>query len=178
MDVKLNLEDKEQKKRVLEITKDLIIDKENLYKLREVFENELIRGLRGGLSESSLQMENTYVPELTNGKERGSYLALDLGGTNFRVMLLEMENGKIANELVSYYTLDDSTRLGPGTDLFDALAKCVMDFVTVHKLDETHDYLPLGFTFSFPMTQRGLGMISRFRLRWWSVIFTVRFYQI
>lgn len=29
-------------------------------------------------------MENTYIPELPNGKEEGQYLALDLGGTNFR----------------------------------------------------------------------------------------------
>ena len=39
-------------------------------------------------------MENTYVMEMTNGKEEGKFLALDLGGTNFRVMLLEMLNGK------------------------------------------------------------------------------------
>ena len=139
--------------------KGFFIGADNVSKLRQVFVDELERGLRDGLNESSLQMENTHVPELTNGKEQGSFLALDLGGTNFRVMLLDIEKGKIVNEKVSYYTMEDSTRLGLGTELFDFLAECVMDFIRVHKLDHSYDVLPLGFTFSFPMIQRGLGKL-------------------
>lgn len=37
-------------------------------------------------------MENTYIPELPDGTESGKYLALDLGGTNFRVLLLEVNS--------------------------------------------------------------------------------------
>ena len=157
--ITLNLANKEKKDKVLDITKGFFIDSDNVSRLRQVFEHELEGGLRDGLNVSSLQMENTHVPELTNGKEQGSFLALDLGGTNFRVMLLDIEKGKIVNEKVSYYTMDDSTRLGPGTALFDFLAECVMDFIRVHKLDNYYDVLPLGFTFSFPMIQRGLGII-------------------
>ena len=157
--IKLNLENKERKERILDVVKGLSIDQDSAEKLRQIFETELENGLLHGLKASSLQMENTYVPELPNGEEKGAYLALDLGGTNFRVMLLEMEKGKIINEKVSYYTLDDSTRLGPGTELFDFLASCVLDFVKANKLDEHHEFLPLGFTFSFPMTQRGLGIL-------------------
>jgi hexokinase len=29
-------------------------------------------------------MENTYISQLLDGTEEGFYLALDLGGTNFR----------------------------------------------------------------------------------------------
>ena len=158
--IKLNLRNKEKQQSVLDTLEGLSISSENVCKLRETFENEVEKGLLGGLKASSLQMENTYVPELSNGKEKGSYLALDLGGTNFRVMLLELEGGKIVSEKVSYYTLDDSTRLGPGTQLFDFLAKCIMDFIKIHKLDHCNKVLPLGFTFSFPMTQRGLGTIA------------------
>ena len=139
--------------------KGFFIGTDNVSRLRQVFVDELERGLRDGLNVSSLQMENTHVPELTNGKEQGSFLALDLGGTNFRVMLLDIEKGKIVNEKVSYYTMEDSTRLGPGTELFDFLAECVMDFIRVHKLDHSNDVLPLGFTFSFPMIQRSLGKL-------------------
>jgi hexokinase len=33
-------------------------------------------------------MENTYISQLLDGTEEGFYLALDLGGTNFRSVLL------------------------------------------------------------------------------------------
>ena len=155
----LTLIDKVKKEKALDILSGLSITQENAEKLRQVFEKELENGLQGGLDVSSLQMENTYVSELTNGKENGKFLALDLGGTNFRVMLLEINCGVIEDEKVSYYMLDDSTRLGPGTELFDFLAECVMDFIKKHQLDINHDVLPLGFTFSFPMVQQGLGKI-------------------
>lgn len=32
--------------------------------------------------------------------EEGEYLALDLGGTNFRVLLLKLEHGKMADPIV------------------------------------------------------------------------------
>ena len=155
--IKLNLVDKEKQQRVLEVLEGLTISGEKMTRLRQAFEQEIENGLCHGLKGSSLQMENTYVPELINGKEQGSYLALDLGGTNFRVMLLDIESGKIVKEMVSYYTLDEDTRLGPGMDLFDFLANCIMDFIKHHKLHLPHGILPLGFTFSFPMTQQGLG---------------------
>ena len=36
----------------------------------------------------------TYVRNLPTGKERGKFLALDLGGTNFRVLALELTEDK------------------------------------------------------------------------------------
>ncbi len=36
----------------------------------------------------TIQMENTYISQLLDGTEEGFYLALDLGGTNFRSVLL------------------------------------------------------------------------------------------
>ena len=83
-----------QAEKVNEFLKPFIIDEEKSAKIKAIFEQELELGLKHGLKESSLQMENTYVMELTNGKEEGKFLALDLGGTNFRVMLLEMHQGR------------------------------------------------------------------------------------
>ena len=59
--------------------------------------------MREGLDGSSLQMENTFVPELADGTEEGKFLALDLGGTNFRVMMLELKAGKIVKEEVRLF---------------------------------------------------------------------------
>ncbi len=155
--IDLNLSDPVRAEGVSRLMTDYFITEEKAKKLRAAFESELEKGMKDGLKGSSLQMENTYVPELCNGKEEGAYLALDLGGTNFRVMLLELKSGKIVREEVAYYQVEEATRLGPGTVLFDFLASCIADFVKNKiKAQGNTEALPLGFTFSFPMEQRGL----------------------
>ena len=63
--------------------------------------------MKSGLNESSLLCENTFVPELLSGREAGRVLALDLGGTNFRVMGLELVGGRVAGETVQHYTVPE-----------------------------------------------------------------------
>ena len=106
----LKLGDKALEEKVKTILSPLVIDKEKCMKLVEVFESELDKGLESGLAGSSIQMENTFIPELLDGTENGKYLALDLGGTNFRVILLDIENGKIKNETIDYYSVEESLR--------------------------------------------------------------------
>lgn len=157
--IELSLSDDARAKCVAKELEGFCITSDQLVRLRTTFEQELEEGLKGGLDKSCLQMENTYVPSLTNGTEEGLYLALDLGGTNFRVMMMQMVGGKVTKELVAYYSVQEETRLGPGDKLFDFLAHCIGDFVAKHGLDNTKDHpLPLGFTFSFPMIQSGLNV--------------------
>ena len=113
--IELKLSCQERSENIKNLLSGFFIQDDRLEKLRLAFQNELEAGLKFGLSGSCLQMENTYVPELPNGKEEGLYLALDLGGTNFRVMLMQMEKGKIIREEVAYYTVQEATRLGPGS---------------------------------------------------------------
>ena len=58
-------------------------------------------------------MENTFIPELLDGSESGQFLALDLGGTNFRIILLSLEGGKIIEdqEILDYYNVEEKLRL-------------------------------------------------------------------
>lgn len=121
-------------------------------KIQDVFVSEMNKGIHQ--QPSSLQMENTYVPELLDGTEEGLYLALDLGGTNFRVLLLELAHGTPIREKVKKYHISSDLRVGSGIRLFDYLAECVSDFVIAHDLQDVE--LPLGFTFSFPMIQHSL----------------------
>lgn len=100
-----------------------------------------------GDSTSSLQMENTYIPELPNGTEHGTYLALDLGGTNFRVIYLELENGEILKEEFKFYHITDEARLGCGLILFDYLAECVKDFMKTKNMDVNRTISMGWFTF-------------------------------
>lgn len=107
--------------------------------------------------ESSILMENTYIPELPDGTENGKFLALDLGGTNFRVILLELENGKISNEVVKMYHIGSELRVGDETvavALFDYIGQCLCDFVQENDLVSIP--LPLGkmLTFSYGLNEK------------------------
>ena len=61
----------------------------------------------------------------------------------------------MVDEVISYYTVAEHLRLGPGENLFHFLAECILDFLNVQRLSKTEEF-NLGFTFSFPMTQQGL----------------------
>jgi len=151
----LRLADTTKLSKVDDITKGLILTTEIQKRIRQVFESEMMLGLaKNSPVASSLQMENTFLPELCDGSEDGDYLALDLGGTNFRVILLRIKTGSIMSEEVQYYQVPEDIRLGPGEQLFDFLAECIHNFMDSRQLKGKN--LPLGFTFSFPMIQRGL----------------------
>lgn len=121
-------------------------------KVQNVFISEMNKGIHQ--QPSSLQMENTYIPELLDGTEEGLYLALDLGGTNFRLLLLELAHGAPVRQEVKRYYIGSELRVGSAIPLFDYLAECVSDFVISQGLQDVE--LPLGFTFSFPMIQHSL----------------------
>lgn len=77
--------------------------------------------------------------------EQGKFLALDLGGTNFRVILLELENGKVINEVVKMYHIGSEIRVGDenvAVALFDYIGQCLCDFVEEYDLVSVP--LPLG----------------------------------
>lgn len=52
------------------------------------------------------------------------------------------------------YAIPQSLMLGTGDQLFDHIAQCLALFVK--DLNMENEVLPLGFTFSFPLTQTGL----------------------
>lgn len=139
--------------KVKESLKNLILNDVQIAGVGEAFKQEMSSALDEKMS--SLQMENTYIPELPNGDETGTYLALDLGGTNFRVILLELAHGEFVKEEFTFYHISDEARLGCGIELFDYLAECVKDFM-VSKNMPVDMKVPMGFTFSFPMKQHSL----------------------
>ncbi|XP_047112829.1 hexokinase-1-like [Schistocerca piceifrons] len=148
----LELSDNRRQQQIEAALCELQFTMETVKKIGRVFESELEKGIHE--EPSSLQMENTYIPELPDGTEKGKFLALDLGGTNFRVILLELDDGKVTDEKVKHYHLDDELKVGCGDRLFGFLAECISDFVKEQNL--TGARLPLGFTFSFPMIQKAL----------------------
>lgn len=104
---------------------------------------------------ASVKMFPSYVTKLPTGNESGRYLALDLGGTNYRVLLVTLEGGgKPPRISETVYAIPHDIMVGTGEALFDYIANTMEDFLKNHGADDI--YLPLGFTFSFPCVQKGL----------------------
>ncbi|XP_077280646.1 hexokinase type 2 [Temnothorax americanus] len=148
----LILSDDVRRQKVENYMADMRFSAATARKIQDVFISEMNKGIHQ--LPSSLQMENTYVPELLDGTEEGLYLALDLGGTNFRVLLLELAHGAPIRQEVQRYYIGSELRVGSAIPLFDYLAECVSDFVISQGLQDVE--LPLGFTFSFPIIQHSL----------------------
>lgn len=111
----------------------------------------MVKGLRG--EASSLRMLPTYVRATPDGSERGDFLALDLGGTNFRVLLVHVAAGGV--QITSQvYSIPECVAQGSGQQLFDHIVDCIVDFQQKQGLGGQS--LSLGFTFSFPCRQLSL----------------------
>ncbi|TFK00029.1 protein FAM171A2 [Platysternon megacephalum] len=117
--------------------------------------------MEGGLSKAShpdatVKMLPTYVCATPDGTEKGDFLALDLGGTNFRVLLVRVRNGirrgvEMHNKI---YSIPQEIMQGTGEELFDHIVHCISDFLEYMGMKGVS--LPLGFTFSFPCQQNNL----------------------
>ncbi|XP_014394567.1 PREDICTED: hexokinase-3 [Myotis brandtii] len=127
------------------------LNREQLAVVQAQMREAMVKGLQG--EASSLRMLPTYVRATPDGSERGDFLALDLGGTNFRVLLVHVatEGVQITNQV---YSIPECVAQGSGQQLFDHIVDCILDFQQKQGL--SGQSLPLGFTFSFPCRQLGL----------------------
>lgn len=131
----------------------LKLNHEDYLKDGHLLNNELNRGLKS-TKDSSVKMYLTYVRSLPNQKERGVYLALDLGGTNIRVVLIEFLPNKINVIDQQCHEIPATLFFSSGSQLFDFIAENVIQFAIKNKLAGVR--VALGFTFSFPSVQHGL----------------------
>ncbi|XP_061858017.1 hexokinase-3 isoform X2 [Colius striatus] len=132
----------------------LRLSRADLERVQALMRQEMELGLgRESNANASVRMLPTYVRNTPDGTERGQFLALDLGGTNFRVLTVHVgqENIHIASKI---YVIPTDIMRGTGEALFDHIIECIMDFQQEEDLMD--QILPLGFTFSFPCKQMGL----------------------
>ncbi|ETN85202.1 Hexokinase [Necator americanus] len=101
-----------------------------------------------------LKMLPSYVRAIPNGTEYGDFLALDLGGTNFRVLLIRLR-GTEAELCGKIFEIPSAIQRGTGEALFDHIAHCIALF-TEEQFGDKKKKLPLGFTFSFATQIEGL----------------------
>lgn len=99
-------------------------------------------------------MNVTWVMGFPNGDEQGTFLALDMGGTNLRVCEIRLTEAKGAFDVTqSKYRMPDELRTGSSEELWEYVADCLQQFLESHHEGENLSKLPLGFTFSYPATQ-------------------------
>ncbi|KAJ3021879.1 hexokinase A [Thoreauomyces humboldtii] len=125
-------------------------------KLQQMVQS-MIREMTKGLEADGhmLKMLPSYVVKRPHGDEVGSYLALDLGGSNFRVCLVDLKGQGQASVRQSKHVVSDELKTGSGEQLFDFFAKCIGEFLQSVGLD-TKTKRVLGFTFSFPIEQHAI----------------------
>ena len=124
-----------------------------LSRLSMHFRREAIKGLEG--APSSMQMIPTFVTKRVTGDEKGDFYALDLGGTNFRVLRLSLEGGgKVGAVKQAKFTISEATKTSDAAGLFGFLADSIATFLA--KECGGNPSGDLGFTFSFPVTQTAI----------------------
>ncbi|XP_007440582.1 hexokinase-2 [Python bivittatus] len=140
-----------------EILSPLRLSQQQLLEVKRKMQQEMKLGLAQEThAKASVKMLPTYVCSTPDGTEKGDFLALDLGGTNFRVLLVRIRNGmrrsvEMHNKI---YSISEDIMQGTGEELFDHIVHCISDFLEYMGMKGAS--LPLGFTFSFPCQQKSL----------------------
>ncbi|XP_029960666.1 hexokinase-2 [Salarias fasciatus] len=135
----------------------LRLSREQLLEVKRRMGEEMLRGLsRQSHDLTSVKMLPTYVRSVADGTEHGDFLALDLGGSSFRVLLVRVRSGKKRSVDMNHkiYNIPQETMQGTGEELFSHIVNCIADFLEYMGMRGAS--LPLGFTFSFPCHQTKL----------------------
>ncbi|KAJ1918722.1 hypothetical protein H4219_002444 [Mycoemilia scoparia] len=125
-------------------------------KLKEIistFRGKMRRGLES--DGQQLKMIPAYITERPTGKETGSFFAIDLGGTNLRVLRVNLlGNSKVEIEHQKFSLTDEAK----SHTLFDFVAEKIGDFLESKGMLPGKDdkAIPMGFTFSYPVLQTSL----------------------
>ncbi|CAJ0596274.1 unnamed protein product [Cylicocyclus nassatus] len=143
------------RKRVEKVCNSFVLSNDVLEQVMTAMEKCMDEGLSKEYGDKAvLRMLPTYVRATPNGEESGEFIALDLGGSHFRVLFIKL-NGREAEMNGKIYHVAEELRKGTGTTLFDHIADCIAKFLEEQGVESTKK-LPLGFTFSFPCKQQGL----------------------
>lgn len=116
----------------------------------------MVQEFRKGLASDNemIKMIPSFVVSLPSGSEQGRVLALDMGGSNFRVIEACLEGSGRVRTKQRKFAISDEFKRAPGRKLFDFFADCVSNFIRDEKI--SGEALPLGFTFSFPVHQTAI----------------------
>ncbi|XP_078439797.1 hexokinase 3 [Wolffia australiana] len=125
----------------------------------------MVSGMGAGLASDDaggLPMIPSFVDSLPRGDEKGAFYALDLGGTNFRVLKVELggRDGRVVSSALQYVQIPQELMFRTTEELFDFIASELARFVASdggasRQLAQGQKW-ELGFTFSFPVRQTSI----------------------
>uniref|UniRef100_A0A6Q2Y744 Hexokinase-2 n=1 Tax=Esox lucius TaxID=8010 RepID=A0A6Q2Y744_ESOLU len=147
----------DQARQIAQTLAEFCLSQAQLLEVKTRMRTEIENGLgKATHSSATVKMLPSYVRSTPDGTENGDFLALDLGGTNFRVLLVKIRSGKrrtveMHNKI---YAIPIEVMQGTGEELFDHIVHCISDFLDYMGMKSAR--LPLGFTFSFPCHQKSL----------------------
>ena len=79
------------RRQIEDYCRDLIINNDHISQMEQRMRAAIEKGLNKDTHQfASVKCFPTYVRDLPTGTEYGKFLALDLGGTNFRVVLIDI----------------------------------------------------------------------------------------
>ncbi|KAF5830028.1 hexokinase [Dunaliella salina] len=146
---------------LIQYQKEMIPDSARMEAIKEDFMKQLDYGRENKVTPTGrhMLMLPSYVTALPTGLESGDSYAIDLGGTNFRVLhvVLSKEPSKVECTEMTEVSIPPNVYKGTGQQLFDFLATTLKDFIKEHKSKSSDMRVPVvGFCFSFPMDQTSL----------------------
>ncbi|XP_058074144.1 hexokinase-2-like [Magnolia sinica] len=147
--------------RVMEIVRELEEEcAAPIGKLREVADAMTVEMHAGLASEdgSKIKMLISYVDNLPTGDEKGLFYALDLGGTNFRVLRVQLggKEGRVLKQEFKEVSIPPHLMVQTSDELFNYIAAKLAEFVSTEGEGfqlSVGRQRELGFTFSFPVKQ-------------------------
>lgn len=136
------------------ILRDLEVDSQKMLNIAMLFKETMEKTLAG--ETTCLKMLPSFIGKPT-GKEKGTFMTIDMGGTNLRCTKFSIENGTFINlgevkaKLINKEKDYDLTKV-------DTTAEQLFGFMadSINSLIDGEEKLYLGNTFSFPCKQLGI----------------------
>lgn len=136
------------------VLKTFDVDRESMLKVALLFKETMEKSLKG--ETTCLKMLPSFIGKPT-GKEQGTFMTMDMGGTNLRCTKFKIKDGnfetlvekkvKLVNKEKGYDLTKSNT---DAKQLFGFMADCMAEIV------EPGESMYLGNTFSFPCRQEGI----------------------
>ncbi|CAG8731202.1 9001_t:CDS:2, partial [Racocetra fulgida] len=113
-----------------ELEKQMVLDRDKIQSIIDGF----IVAYHNGLTKDHSTMIPSYVSRLPTGAETGTYLSLDLGGTNLRVAAVTLLGEGKADVEQKQFVIPAELKIGPVENLLDWVAtgvKELLDFLGI-----------------------------------------------
>ncbi|KII73390.1 Hexokinase-2 [Thelohanellus kitauei] len=148
-----------------DIINEFRLTRDNLIHIMDSIQSAFNRGLESEVETyyyHPVKMLNTHLMVVPNGSETGRFVALDLGGTNLRILAISVVKGGLAPTSYSF-EVPSEVQTGTKDQLFGYIADRIAEGLeNLGFRDVGVEFM--GFTFSFPCHQRALN--SGTLIRW------------